>query len=131
MSDYIKLRKTADWKDISKRQAKAGLKNSVYVLSARLNGKTVGMARIVGDRGYVLLIVDVIVLPELRGKGIGTQMMERLMAHVHNSIKDGEGVMVQLMSAKGREAFYGRFGFTLRPNGNLGAGMTQWIEDIQ
>ena len=128
IDDYINLRKTADWKDISRRQARAGLKNSVYKLSAKIGNKTVGMARVVGDGGYVMLIVDFVVLPEYRGKGIGTEMMKNVMEFIHNSIKDGEGVMAQLMSAKGRENFYKRFGFAPRPDGNLGAGMTQWIE---
>ena len=128
LNDYIKLRKTADWKDIGRRQARAGLKNSVCLLSARMGGKTVGMARVVGDRGYVMLIVDVIVLPEYRGRGIGTKLMEELMRRIEGLIRDGEGAMVQLMSAKGRENFYKRFGFTERPDGKLGAGMTQWIE---
>ena len=128
IDDYIKLRKTADWKDISRRQAKAGLKNSVYALSAKIGNKTVGMARIVGDGGYVMLIVDVVVLPEYRGAGIGTEMMKNVMEFIHNSVKDGEGVMAQLMSAKGRENFYKRFGFKPRPDDTFGAGMTQWIE---
>jgi len=131
VNDYIKLRRTADWKDISKRQVRAGLRNSVYLLSARHNKMTIGMARVIGDGGYVLLIVDVVVLPEYRGKGVGTMIMENVMARIHDSVRDGEGVMVQLMSAKGRESFYRRFGFVSRPNESLGPGMTQWIEDIR
>ena len=124
----MKLRDAAGWKAISRRQAKAGLRRSVLCLSARLNGKTVGMARVVGDGGYVMLVVDVIVLPEHRGKGVGTRMMEVLMDCVHASIADGEGVMLQLMAATGREDFYRQFGFEARPNAVSGAGMSQWIE---
>ena len=125
--DYAALRKTADWKDIGRRQAAAGLRNSIIKINASIGGKTVGMARVVGDGGYVMLIVDVVVLPEYRGKGIGTLMMEALMERIHNFIRDGEGAMVQLMSAKGRENFYARFGFKARPTNDLGAGMSQWI----
>ena len=128
VNDYMRLRKTADWNDISRRQAKTGLRNSVYLLSARVKNRTVGMARIVGDGGYVALIVDVVVSPEYRGRGIGTKMMEILMKYINDSIDDGEGVMAQLMSARGRENFYGRFGFAARPSGSLGPGMSQWIE---
>ena len=129
VKDYIRLRRTADWNELSRRQVRTGLRNSALQLAARHKRKTVGMARVVGDGGYVMLIVDVIVLPEYRGKGIGTKIMEKLMECIHESIKDGEGVMVQLMSAKGRENFYKRFGFATRPNDALGPGMSQWIED--
>ena len=50
------------------------------------------------------------------------------MERVKNSVAEGEGVMLQLMSAKGRERFYARFGFTARPNANAGPGMTMWID---
>ena len=124
----MRLRRAADWNEISRRQAKAGLKNSVCALSAVCGGKTVGMARVVGDGGYVALIVDVVVLPEYRGRGIGTKLMELLMERVCDTVRDGEGIMAQLMAARGREGFYGRFGFTARPSGSLGSGMSQWIE---
>jgi len=43
-------------------------------------------------------------------------------------IKKAQCVFVNLMSAKGREHFYEKFGFEIRPNDNLGAGMSQWIK---
>jgi len=128
VNDYIRLRKTADWKDINVRQVRAGLRHSVIALSAVINNKAAGMARVVGDKGYVMLIVDVVVAPEFRGQGVGSRLMEELMRLIEASVKDGEGVMAQLMAAKGLEGFYQKFGFRIRPNGDCGAGMTQWIE---
>jgi hypothetical protein len=40
----------------------------------------------------------------------------------------GQKVYVNLMSAKGKEPFYKKFGFEERPNDKVGAGMTQWIK---
>jgi predicted GNAT family N-acyltransferase len=37
-----------------------------------------------------------------------------------------KGTMVCLMSAKGKENFYKKFGFVERPNENYGAGMIQF-----
>ena len=128
VSDYIRLRKTTEWKELSVRQVRAGLKNSVAALSAKINGETIGMARVVGDRGYVMLVVDVVVVPAYRRQGVATRMIAELMRLIEASVKDGEGVMLQLMAAKGLEGFYSRFGFRARPNEENGAGMTQWIE---
>ena len=129
VNDYLKLRESAGWQNISARQARAGLRNSAYVLAAIYKGETIGMVRIISDGGYVALIVDFAVLPEFRGKGVGSRMMEILMERVHDGIRDGEGVSVQLMAAKGRENFYRRFGFMERPYGKFGPGMSQWIQD--
>ena len=44
--------------------------------------------------------------------------MEYISTHAnHNSV-------VGLMSATGKEAFYEKYGFTIRPTEKLGAGMT-------
>ena len=37
-----------------------------------------------------------------------------------------EGAVVGLMSAKGKEELYEKFGFWKRPNENFGAGMNQF-----
>jgi GNAT superfamily N-acetyltransferase len=75
----------------------------------------------------VFYIQDVIVLPEFRRQGIGTRMMDAVMRYVrghahHNTI-------VGLMAAVGKEAFYEKYGFNVRPDETHGAGMTQfWRE---
>ena len=126
-ADFNYLRKTAGWHEVEEKQALTGIKNSVFIISALHDGKTVGMARVVGDGGYVMIIVDVIVLPEYQGKGIGRAMMQKVMEYIKNSLQEGQFVFVNLMSAKGRESFYSQFGFDTRPNEKAGAGMTQWI----
>lgn len=126
-TDYNHLRKSVGWNEIAVRQAQIGINNSAYIVSAIYKGKTVGMARVVSDGGYVVILVDVIVLPEFQGKGIGKTMLNRVMEYIRSSLAEGEGVFVNLMAAKGKEAFYRQFGFIERPTDQLGAGMTQWI----
>ena len=127
VADYNYLRKISGWNEIEEKQALTGIQNSAFLISALHNDKTVGLARVVSDGGYVVVIVDVIVLPEYQGKGIGKTMMEKVMEYINNSLQEGQRVMVNLMSAKGRESFYSQFGFETRPNEKLGAGMSQWI----
>lgn len=126
-SDYNHLRKSVGWDEIAVKQAQTGINNSACIVSAICKGKTVGMARVVSDGGYVVLLVDVIVLPEFQGKGIGKTMLNKVMEYIKSSLAEGEGVFVNLMAAKGKEAFYKQFGFMERPTDQLGAGMTQWI----
>ena len=127
VSDYNCLRKTVGWHEIEEKQALTGIQNSAFLISAVHDDKTIGLARVVGDGGYVIIIVDVIVLPEYQGKGIGKTMMQKVMEYINNSMQEEQFVFVNLMAAKGRESFYSQFGFETRPNEKLGAGMTQWI----
>jgi GNAT superfamily N-acetyltransferase len=126
--DYNHLRKSVGWNEVAKKQAQTGINNSAYIISAVCEDKAVGMARVVSDGGYIAIIVDVIVLPNFQGKGIGKCMMNSVMEHIKNSINEGETMFVNLMAAKGRESFYSQFGFVERPNDKYGAGMTQWMK---
>jgi GNAT superfamily N-acetyltransferase len=127
VQDYNALRKTVGWQIINDTQAERGIKNSFYIVTAKKNDITVGMARVVSDGGYVAIIVDVIVMPEYQGLGIGKAMMQNVMDILHNSIENGESLHINLMAAHGKEEFYKMFGFDIRPNENVGAGMTQFF----
>lgn len=127
VEDYNKLRASCGWPVIHPEQAQAGLNGSAIVISAIDAGRTVGTARLVWDGGYAALIKDVLVLPEYQCKGIGTAMMSKIMDYIKKNLKTGYGIQVDLMSAKGKEGFYEKFGFSSRPRENRGAGMDIWI----
>ena len=127
VEDYNFLRKSVGWPELESKQALTGINNSIFLISATVNDKTVGMARVVGDGGHIVIIVDVIVLPEYQGNDIGKIMMQRIMEFIKGNIKEEQFVFVNLMAAKDRESFYTQFGFEVRPNERVGAGMTQYI----
>ncbi len=125
--DYNELRRLVGWCEISRRQFDVSIPNSRFITVGKDGDKTVSMARAVGDGGYHLLVVDVIVRPDHQGQGIGKQMISALMDFVHTEyIEDGETTMVSLLSAKDKEPFYEQFGFFRRPNEERGAGMSQF-----
>lgn len=128
VADYNFLRKAVGWNEIPENQAQIGINNSAYLVSAIFGDKVIGMARVVSDGGHIVMIVDVMVLPEYQGYGVGKTMMGRVMQWIETSMNEGETVFINLMAVKGREPFYKPFGFIERPNGSLGAGMTQWIK---
>ena len=126
--DCNKLRNSAGWPQMHPDQIKIGLKNSAFIVAAKDEEVTVGMARIVSDGGYVVFIVDVLVLPEYQRKGIGKTMMSKIMEYIQGNLKDDYCIQVDLMAAKGKERFYEEFGFIKRPDDNYGCGMTQRIK---
>lgn len=123
--DYNELRRLVGWGSISERQFNTSIPNSRFITVGKANGKTISMARAVGDGGYHLLVVDVIVHPDFQGQGIGKEMISQLMDFVQNGyVEKGETTMVSLLSAKGKEPFYEKIGFIKRPNDERGAGMS-------
>ncbi len=132
--EYNYLRSLVDWYQVSERQFIKSIPKSIFITVGRDSetGKAVSMARAVGDGGYHLLVVDVIVHPDYQRQGIGKQMISQLMDFVHTEyIEDGETTMVSLLSAKDKEPFYEKFGFFRRPNDERGAGMSQFYTQIK
>ncbi len=121
------LRRAVGWAEVSEEQLKKGIPNSQFIISAKDGNKTVAMARAVGDGGYFLLLVEVMVLPEYQGHGIGRHMLTEFMSFVKSYVKPGQTVSVNLMSAKGKEEFYKKFGFIERPDEKYGPGMFQIV----
>jgi len=128
IEDFNFLRRTAGWEEIEEKLAQRSIKNALFLITAVIDGKTIGMTRVSGDGGYTIFITDVIVLPEYQGKGIGKTLMTSAMNYIKNQyLEKGQKVFVNLMAAKGKEPFYIKFGFDERPNDEVGSGMTQWI----
>jgi GNAT superfamily N-acetyltransferase len=125
--DYIDLRQAVGFLDISYEQAKRGIEHSTFLVSAKEGDKTIAMARLLFDFGYTAYIADVIVLPEYQGKGIGKKMIEEIFRYVESHSTTGEMISYVLLAAEGKETFYEKFGFTTRPSGNMGAGMSKRV----
>ena len=126
--EYMELRRIVGWGLFPLEQAEQGIKNSFILVCLRKDGRPIGLGRAVSDRGYVVYIADVIVVPEYQGQGLGRVIMEELLKRIKESLKPGYRVMISLLAAKGKEEFYNKFGFIDRPNDNFGCGMHQWIE---
>lgn len=67
-------------------------------------GELIGAGRAISDRISYAAIFDVAVAPEYQGRGVGTEIMRRLM-------KDAEAPNVILHSVPGKEGFYAKLGF--------------------
>lgn len=70
----------------------------------------VAFARVVTDRATFAHLKDVFVLPEFRGRGFGTQLMQAVMAY-----PDLRAVTFTLQT-NDAHALYKKFGFVLQPH---------------
>jgi GNAT superfamily N-acetyltransferase len=104
-------------------QADKALQNSLYSVSAKINGEIAGMGRIVGDGAKIFYLQDVFITPKYQRMGIGTEIVNRLIAYVKENSFDDAFTTIGLMAAKGKEDFYTKLGFRLRPNEKEGHGM--------
>ena len=125
--NYNFLRNSVNWKLLSQRQIDNIFRNSAYFTVAAVENKPIAMARVITDGGYIYFVADVIVLPEYQGHGVGRMILTNVMDYIKSSLHEGEFALANLMSVKGKETFYEKFGFQRRPNEEFGDGMTQWL----
>lgn len=78
--------------------------------------RQVGLARVITDAATYAYLCDVYVLPELRGRGLGTWMMERVMEH-----PDLQGLRRFSLVTRDAHELYRPFGFTeiASPGGHM------------
>ena len=122
-ADYAMLRASQGWRALSAPQVEAALRNSAFLVAAKDGEHTVGMARLMSDDGYFAVVLDVVVLPEYQGQGIGREMMGRAVAHIKAGLRPGEHSYTILTSAPAKEGFYEKMGFHQVPNEEEGAGL--------
>lgn len=121
--EYKIIRHNVGWSDIPIETVEESLQLTIFGVSVYDNGNIIGAGRIVGDKGLCFYIQDVMVHTEYQHQGVGTKIVTMLMDYIKKHAVQNS--FVALMSAKGLENFYGRFGFNQRPNNEYGAGMMQ------
>jgi GNAT superfamily N-acetyltransferase len=70
------------------------------------NGRQIGFARVVTDFVRYAHLLDVFVLPELRGRGIGKLLMERILAH-----PELQTIVRYTLGTQDAHGLYARYGF--------------------
>ncbi len=111
---YFALFESTGWNQeygLTAEELRRAVSRSWLVVSAYDEDRLIGTGRVVSDGVLHGLIVDVIVLPEYQGRGIGTLIMRRLL----DCCKAAGLRDVQLFCARGKAPFYGRLGFAARP----------------
>jgi ribosomal protein S18 acetylase RimI-like enzyme len=90
--------KSAEW-------LKTAFGNSCYTLFVREDGRLVGAGRALADGVDCSYICDVAILPSHQGRGLGRQIVARLV-----ELSRGHRKII-LYAVPGKEAFYRKLGF--------------------
>lgn len=113
-SDFFDLFLTTGWNksyQLTAEELWNALQKSWYCLSVYDDNKLVGFGRILCDGTVHALLLDLIVIPEYQGQGIGNNILDKLVGECQkHNIRD-----VQLFSAEGKMEFYNKRGFIERP----------------
>ncbi len=109
VEEFQSLRAAADMAERSRAAVEQGLPNSLYgaVAVHEPTDETVGMARVVGDDGAVFHVCDMAVHPDHQRQGLGSRLMEAVLAYVEATAPPN--AYVNLVADV--DGFYERFGF--------------------
>ena len=115
--EFVRIREAAGLSRRSLEAAEQGLPNTCYGVVAHVDGGAdvdvdptdhpVGMARVVGDDGAVFHVCDVAVTPPHQDRGVGSAMMDAVVAYLHAAAP--ETAYVNLLADV--DGFYERWGF--------------------
>jgi GNAT superfamily N-acetyltransferase len=124
---YNELREAVGWGALDAETVGKSLPRSVYVVTAKMNGETVGFARMVGDGGLCFYIQEIIVHPQHQKRGIAKTFMKYIFAFLNANA--GKRSYIGVFVGRGLEAFYRKYGFWERPTNAMGPGMMQFWND--
>lgn len=124
---FLELYRSIGWEAPGLDQITMALEHSLATFCTYDGERAVGMARLLGDGGMSFYIKDFAVRPEYQGKGVGRLLMTAIEEYIMSHIPNGWAVSLELISSKGREPFYEKFGFEQRPCDWDGAGMFKMI----
>ncbi len=79
VDDVAGIFRHAEWtKKRTRPQIRRMLENTGIVILAKIQGRPAGFVRVITDRTFRAFIEDVIVVPEMRRRGVGRAMMTKL-----------------------------------------------------
>ncbi|WP_245825313.1 GNAT family N-acetyltransferase [Pseudomonas asturiensis] len=86
-----------------------GLPNTLFAVQILHGELPVGMGRVIGDGGCCFQVVDIAVIPEHQGKGLGKKIMAEIMKYIEANVP--ESGYVSLIADGQAQDLYAQFGF--------------------
>jgi N-acetylglutamate synthase-like GNAT family acetyltransferase len=103
----LRLQRSAPWcENRTLEQLRAAIENSQLLLTGWMGGKLVACTRVLTDYVYRAVIFDVIVDPSFQKKGLGRNILQRVVEHP--SLKDVEYFFLYTHD---KQDFYRRIGW--------------------
>jgi GNAT superfamily N-acetyltransferase/uncharacterized glyoxalase superfamily protein PhnB len=110
IEEYRKITDAVGWTSFTNLDAFAiSASKSLFSIVAEKNGELIGTTRVGGDGAIFFYIMDVAVMPEMQGQGIGTALMNAAVEFIRSTAP--QHALTYLFTAGWRSGFYHRFGF--------------------
>lgn len=115
---YRQLRVASGLSPKSAEAAAQGLPGTLFAVQILHGGEPIGMGRVIGDGGTAFQVVDIAVLPEHQGRGLGKLIMGEIAAWLRDHVP--ETGYVSLLADVPADALYAQFGFVHTAPATLG-----------
>ena len=105
--EVLEVYRSNGWSSAEKpKDLMAALRNSHSLVTARIDGKLVGLGNAISDGHLVVYFPHMLVHPEYQGKGIGKQMMKAMLekyASFHQLMLAADGKAIEFYKCLGFE----------------------------
>lgn len=115
---YRHLRQAAGLSPKTTEAAERGLPHTLFGVQILCGGEPVAMGRVIGDGGCFYQVVDIAVLPEHQGRGLGKTVMREIADYIAREVP--ESAYVSLLADGQAYRLYQQFGFTLTSPASVG-----------
>jgi GNAT superfamily N-acetyltransferase len=110
LETYLQLRRDSGLSTKSIEAATIALAHTLYAVVVKNDQEAyIGMGRVIGDGGCFCQVVDICVLPQHQGKGIGKKIMEKIKSYVDEKLP--ATCYVSLLADGQTDKLYAQFGF--------------------
>lgn len=122
VAEYRMLREVSGLSPKSEEAAISGLAGGLFAVTLWDGDKVIGMGRIIDDSGCHYQIVDIAVLPDYQGQGLGGNIMRRLMEWIAETVPDTG--YISLIADGDAKHLYAKYGFVETVPVSVGMAMT-------
>ena len=106
---YQTMRVTCGLSAKTEEACQIGLDNSLYSIMLKEDENVIGIGRVIGDGGCFCQVVDICVIPEKQGKGIGKLIMENISKFIKTKLP--KSCYTSLIADGDASFLYEKFGF--------------------
>ena len=112
--EFMRIREELGFPAVTFAAAARALRDDLFDVVVLLDGETpVACCRVIGDGALTFYVQDLLVVPKMQRKGVGTKVIRLVLGHLGTIAPPG--AFVGLMAAPGTESFFARNGFAARP----------------
>ena len=123
--DYRRLREETGLSPKTLEAAERGLPNTLFAVQILTGEEVIGMGRVIGDGGCFYQVVDIAVLPQHQGRGLGKTIMREIAGYLERAVP--ESGYVSLLADGKAYQLYQQFGFVLTAPASVGMGLKKRV----